>query len=422
MTEQAEQAFLEVERARTLIGLGRYDEAATALHQFLGRDPENGQGWCLLAQAQLGREDPQAALEAADRAAAFVPESSWAHRLRSLALSGLGDHEEAIAAGLAAIKWAPNDWQAYASLAGLFARVKSRRSEAMPAAEYAVALAPNEARAHLSLGIAAAANGKRKEAEEAFRNALGIDPQNSAAHNELARLRLRKSRFVGGAKLAEAAGGFQTAIQADPRGSVSRHNLELTLRTFLGRLSYLIFIVAWIFWRVVSPVVPGSPATPGSSQSGSGHLSVVILVLLCAPAIYGWRFVSRLRPELRQHLRYTITHGRIATVAAVQLVAILLLLYTALASPSNPRGTAAAAFCLTLVARLLLVNDINKLTGRRLLSTSTLWIIAAGFALVAVLFGLAAAESGGGTRASVAALVSGTFCLAMIYMIRRRRA
>jgi len=111
-----------------------------------------------------------------------------------------------------------------------------------------------------------------------------------------------------------------------------------------------------------------------------------------------------------------------SSVAAIQLIAILLLLYTALAAPSNPRTTAAAAFCLTLVARLLLANDIYKLTGRRLISTITLWIIAAGFALVAVLLGLAAAESGGGARASVAALVSGSFCLTMIYMIRRRRA
>jgi Flp pilus assembly protein TadD len=421
MSEQAEQVFLEVERAGTLIGLGRFDEAASVLHQLLGQDPENGMGWCLLAQAQLGRRDVEAALEATDRAVAVAPESDWAHRLRSVTLDAMGDHDGAIAAAFEAVRLAPDEWQGYVCLARVLTRVKARRDEAVAAGEYAVALAPHESDAHLAHGMAAAANGERKNAEAAFRRALTIDPQSSGAHNELARLRLRKSRF-GAATLADAAGGFQDAVQADPHGTVSHRNLELTLRTFLGRLSYLIFIVAWIFWRVVTPVVPASPGTPASSSGGGGHLSLVILALLCAPAVYGWRFVSRLNPDLRQHLRYTITHGRIATVAAIQLVAILLLLYTAVASPSSPKTAAAAALCLTVVARLLLANDIYRLTGRRLLSTVTLWIIAAGFALVAVLFGLAAAESGAGTRAYVAALVSSGFCVAMIYLVRRRRA
>ena len=409
MSEHAAPDRLEVERARTLIELGRFDEAVASLHRHLGRDPENGRGWCLLAQAHLGRQDARSALEAADRAVAAAPESDWAHRLRSIALGVQGDHEGAIAAALEAIKLAPGEWQGHACLARLFTQVKSRRREAIPVAEQAVALAPHESDAHLTLGIAAAANGKHKEADEAFRAALSLDPQNSEAHNELARLELSKSRF-GVARLADAAGGFQAAVQTDPQASVSRLNLELVLRVFLARLAYCILIGGWFYVRV-----------PASSFGGNRHLSLLILLILSVPTVYAWRFVSRLSLDLRQHLRYTLTHGRIAPVSAIQFSAILLLLYTAVAAPAN-HTTAVVAFCLTLVARLLLINEIYKITGRKLISTSVLWLIAAGFALFAVLFALGAAESGFGRGGAVVALVSGALCLAMVYMIRRRRA
>jgi tetratricopeptide (TPR) repeat protein len=415
MSELAEPTFLETERARTLIGLGRFDEAASKLHQLLGQDPENSAAWCLLAQAQLGRHDAQAALEAANRAVAAAPESSWAHRLRSIALRDLDDHDEAIAAAYAAIKWAPNDWQGYSWLAGLFSQIKSRRREAMPAAEYGVALAPHESRAYLVLGAAAAANGKRKEAEDALRRALAIDPQNSDAHNALARLNVRQSRFGRAGTLAEAAGGFQAAVRADPRAAGSSRNLELVLRVFLSRLTYLILIGGYFYVHI-----------PASSPSANRDLSLVILFILGIPTVYGWRFVSRLSPDLRRHLRYTLTHGRVAIVSALQLLAILLLLYAAVASPASHGGTAAGAFCLTLVARLLLIDDIHKITGvnggHGLLSTGTLWLFAAGFALIAVLFGLGAAKSGFGTGGAILALISGALCLAVIYLISRRRA
>lgn len=415
MSDHADESFVGVERARTLVRLGRFDDAVSSLHQLLGRDPESSSGWCLLAQAQLGRLDHQAALEAADRAVAVAPESNWAHRLRSIALGALGESEEALAAALAAIKWAPNEWQGYACLAGIFTQIKNRRSEAIPAAEYAVALAPNETGAHLALGAAAAANKKRKQAEEAFRRALELDPQNSDAHNALARLNLRRSRFGRAGNLAEAAGGFQTAVQTDPRNISSSRNLEVVLRLFLSRLTYLILIGGYIYVRI-----------PATSPSANTDLSLVILCILGIPAIYGWRFVSRLSPDLRRHLRYTLTHGKVATVSAIQLLAILLLLYTAVASPTSHKTTAAGAFCLTLAARLLLIDQIHKITGinggHGLLSTSSLWLIAAGFALIAVLFGLGAAESGFGTGGAILALVSGALCLGMLYAIRRRRA
>src|SRR5207302_1034027 len=106
----------------------------------------------------------------------------------------------------------------------------------------AVALAPHEADTHLALGGAAAAVGKRADAEAAFQRALSIDPQNTVAHNELARLQLRKSSISRPGALGEAAASFATAVRSDPRADVSRRNFELVIRVFLSRVSYLVFL------------------------------------------------------------------------------------------------------------------------------------------------------------------------------------
>jgi Flp pilus assembly protein TadD len=345
MDEQVAGIVRELERAETLIELRRFDEAASTLHRLLGHDPENGRGWCLLAQAQLARGDFAAARNAADHAVAVAPEWEWGHRLRSIALRETGRNDLAVAAAYEAVRLAPEEWLTHTSLSQALAKLGSGQDAAIASAERAVALAPNESDAHLTLGNALAARDRRDEAEAAYLHALALDPENSAAHNNLARIQLPKGRFRFSG-LGDAAKGFQRAIRTNPHGSISTQNLDLTIRAFLARLSYLILVIDFfIFWWL--------------------HVgSVYIVALLAAPVTWSVLFVARIGSGLRRHVWHTVTHGLIGLAMVFQLGGVVAMLYVVVAPPANRLGTAALAFGVSLAARLILKEEMKQFARR----------------------------------------------------------
>lgn len=334
-------ASADLERARALCDLARFGDAAQLLQRVVAADPQNARAWCLLAQAHLGGHEESDALRASGTALSLAPDDEWPHRLHSIALGKLGRREESIAAARSAARVAPHSWQAFVQLAQALVGDKSAHDEALAAAEQAVALAPHEAATHIVLGMAARACKRHEEADAAFRAALAIDPQNSVAHNELARLRLRRSKLAGATALADAAGGFTNAVRANPRADVSRRNLDLVVRVFLARVSYLIFLDAYLAGR-------------GLAGSGSVAARLAPVVLLAVPAQFAWRFVRRLSPDLRRHVRRVLLSRALLMPAVLQAVAIALLL-AAVVVPRDARSFAAgAAAAAAAVARLYL--------------------------------------------------------------------
>lgn len=219
----------------------------------------------------------------------------------------------------------PHNWAGHAQLAHALTHSKDRLEEAEAAAERAVELAPHEAGAHMSAGAVARAAGRREGAAEAFRRALAIDPQSSAAHNELARLNLRRGRFANTSPdaLVRAATGFATAVRADPRATSSRHNLDLVLRHFLRLTAYLIFVVALFAGRL----------SAHSTTSVARALPVLALLL---PGAFAIRFIARLPASLRPHLRRLLLSGRTSVAAGLELVATAALVASCfLAQPSR---------------------------------------------------------------------------------------
>jgi tetratricopeptide (TPR) repeat protein len=330
---------LELERAQGLVELRRYEEATTALADLVGREPELAPAWCLLAQAQIAVGETQPALEAANRAVALAPEHDWPYRLRSVALQQLGDDDGSIAAAREAVAAAPHNWQTHRRLAMALVLAKRDPDGALAAAGRAIELAPYEPDAFSTLGLVYDMRKNSDEAERCFRHALSLDPQHAPSHDALARRQLATSGFGRAGNLAAAATGFRDAVQADPRDHIAATNIEIVLRAFIARLSYFIFIVAWIAYHVTG---------------GSAFARVGPLLLLALPVGFAARFLLRLPPDLRRQVRYVAFHGALAVPAILQSCALGLLLVAAVLPESARRKAALAAVLVSLAARVLL--------------------------------------------------------------------
>jgi tetratricopeptide (TPR) repeat protein len=88
----------------------------------------------------------------------------------------------------------------------------------------AVAVAPSNTVAHLSLGLALSNKGDRDGAEAAFREAIRLDPKYTFAYNNLGTVLLSK----GDRDRAEAA--YREAIRIDPKNAAAHGNLGVTLK------------------------------------------------------------------------------------------------------------------------------------------------------------------------------------------------
>ena len=177
--------FVQAER---LADEGRPRAAIAVLESALETCPGNATAWCRLSAAYLEVDEPREALDAAKRAMA-LGEPAWAHRLASLALVELGRYDEAVVSAGEAVRRAPDDWRGLVTLSE--ALVHAEPEQAVRAARSAVALAPEEARAHEVLGDAAMLAHDWMLAEQAYRDALRLDPGNTEVAAKVARLEYR---------------------------------------------------------------------------------------------------------------------------------------------------------------------------------------------------------------------------------------
>jgi Flp pilus assembly protein TadD len=335
-----------LERASALCDLGRWDEAAVQLRTILGTDPHNEDGRCLLAQAELGRNDNDQALQSALVAISLNPENEWPHRIASLALSELGRDQEANVMARNAVRLAPHEAQCHINLAQLLALCDSDLDEARTVADRAVVLAPHHAGSHIAVGHVAAADARTDEAATAFHRALALEPDNTAAHNGLARLQLSKGRFGNAGGLAIAAGGFADALRADPRAEVSRSNLDLVLHVFLIRTTFGIFLIAAIVGK-------------GLRNSDDAFLRLLPALLLVFPALFVARFVSGLAPQLRSYLLRLLRNPFIAgAVTCASIAAVALVVGAAFQGATSVAFMCAAGSA--AVARLILWLETRR--------------------------------------------------------------
>lgn len=328
-------------QAAVLCELGRYPEAERLLSQVVASDPQNSGAWCLMSQARLGSKRPREALEAAQRASAITPDEEWSHRLMSLAWTGLGDRQSAVASAKEAVRLAPHEWRAHLRLAAAL-RVLPDLPASHGPLERALELAPDQPDVHMVAGSIAAAEGRRTDAAESYRQVLALDPDHSGAHQGLASLHVRRAALANAhaGRLAAAAGGFAAAIRADPTSASSRRALDAVLALFQRLLAYFIFLDAFV-----------ANATQHSDSAGARAIPVV---LLAGPIAYAAWFVIRLPHSLRPYLLRSAVRGGRSVATVLEVFAIGAIVASAVVGTTSRSTFIGLALFAALLARVVL--------------------------------------------------------------------
>ena len=207
-------------RGNAYAGEQKYAEAIIEYRNAVKKDPKDGQARARLADAYMksgsdARYAPRETILAADllpddvdlqiqagqflllsgkyeearhhaeRALAKDPKNVSAHILKGNATAGLKDFDTAIGEIYEAIKTDPHDARSYTSL-GAIALTQGRRTEAEAAFKRAVAMRPSLPMVHLALANFYWSTGRIPEVEPLLNRAIELDARSVAAHRALA--------------------------------------------------------------------------------------------------------------------------------------------------------------------------------------------------------------------------------------------
>lgn len=269
-------------RAETLNELGRHRDALDLVVHALANAPDDAELLCQGGVAQLGLGDPASAVQMLNAAIAADPDSAAGLLLMSMALRAQGLHEQAVHAARRAVELNPHAAVIYAQLARALSDFPLAYPEARAAAEHAIRLDPHDADNHLALADVLFPDGPRPgrdrlaEAEASVRRALDLDPGDTSALNELARIQIARGRGVS------AAGILSQAVGTAPTEEILHRNMDVVLTQMIGVAHWILFFAFFILRRV---------------SDGYDRGPVVVLAVLSAGLLVALvlRLVTRLR-------------------------------------------------------------------------------------------------------------------------------
>ena len=207
----------DFERAKALVDLRRFRDALPLFQRSVAGEPGSAERWCWLSLCLSRLDLDEQAKDAAERAIELDPDWEWPHRLRALALSGLG-RSDATAAGREAVRNAPQRAVTHAQASFIATKVGAP-DEALVEADEAVRLDPEHDPGWAAKGWAEMVLGRFEEAEESYLNALRLAPNESMWHNNYGVVLLSLGRHD------DAATSFRTALEINPANGYADRNL-----------------------------------------------------------------------------------------------------------------------------------------------------------------------------------------------------
>ena len=209
-----------LQRARALLDLGRGQAALRETEKALSAAPQNAEALQLHGLCLLHLDKPEEALTSLRAAIAVEPTEAHCHYLLGFAHSECKRREAAEVAYREALRLSPEEPVYLRAYAELLVDLR-RLEEALKTAEKAVALGPERASNHITLGYVSSSMGDRLRAKACYQQALTIEPNNALAWNNLGCVDLAQGRPV------QARQRFRESLRLDPEGRAAKANLKL---------------------------------------------------------------------------------------------------------------------------------------------------------------------------------------------------
>jgi tetratricopeptide (TPR) repeat protein len=171
--------------------LNDYADAIKWLKSAVEHDPKNKDAWYYLGRAYYSKSQRVEARQAFLSVLSLDPQDAKAENNLGLIYETDGQPAAAMEAYRKAIAWqeqgAHPSEQPYVNLGNLLTE-QGQIKEALAPLEKAVALAPNNAFCHITLGVAYRQNGKLDAAQRELETATRLEPDNPTAHYQLGRV------------------------------------------------------------------------------------------------------------------------------------------------------------------------------------------------------------------------------------------
>jgi len=226
-------------RAQQLRDLHRHEEAVALLHAHLAQNPDDPIAFLELAMNRLEIEGAKVlALEDARRATGLLPGESFPLALQSRVLSSLDREKEALPLADSAIALDPENpysWNSKSlALCGLH-----RWNEAEQSARQALALDPDDATASNLLAHTLRLQQKLNESEAESRRRLARDPENAFSFANSGWASLQRGQ------VSEAENFFKEALRLDPTMTYAKNGLK---ESFRARSAFYRLFLRWVFF------------------------------------------------------------------------------------------------------------------------------------------------------------------------------
>jgi tetratricopeptide (TPR) repeat protein len=283
-----------IERAQLLISQSRFDMAESELRSALSQDPEDYRAHALLSYCLLRQSRIKDALSEANVAVGKEPGAPYAHYIRALALLESGRRMEAKAAAREAIQLDPSDADYFALLGGIHLDDKSW-GEALKSAESALLLDAENVQAANVRAAALMKLGRGAEAGATLDSALAREPESAVTHANMGWTLLER----GDHKKAQEH--FREALRLDPDQEWAREGIVEAMKArnpfyrlmlqyffFMSKLSnkaqWGVILVALVGTRLLRSTAKAYPAfEPAAMVIGAMYILFMAATWLARP-------------------------------------------------------------------------------------------------------------------------------------------